>query len=332
MLVLVVIQAVADPTGLLALVGWSGALPQLDAGSGRSPRTWSIVPVLLGVVWWATVRAGDRFWTLAAGVVLAVLLAQAAACLVMTWDLGDRRVGGRLRDREGRAGRAHRRRVHPLVRRQAVDASDARAPASIWLPAALFAARRAAASPACGGPAPSTHPASRPRAPIAASCPSSSRCCSSPAPPRCACAGCARACPACSAAGSPRSSRAASSGIVQAIVAFVVDGGSSGDIWPLMAAYIAVADGLSFGACVGWVVGVSAVVADRVRVGRAARACCSSPPAVVAVARGGRHARRARVDAAPPPRQPTRAVPPGSSAPTATSSPTATATRCCCAA
>ena len=85
-LVLVVIQAVADPTGLLALVGWSGALPQVDA-----LWTWApfvvYLPVLFGVLWWVTVRAGDRFWTLAAGVVLAVLLAHAAACLVMTWDL-----------------------------------------------------------------------------------------------------------------------------------------------------------------------------------------------------------------------------------------------------
>ena len=41
-------------------------------------------------------------------------------------------------------------------------------------------------------------------------------------------------------------------GLVQAIVVVVVDGIQS-DIWPLMGAYIAVADGLSFGACVGWV-------------------------------------------------------------------------------
>ena len=29
---LVLLQAVLDPTGLLALVGWSGAVPSLDAG------------------------------------------------------------------------------------------------------------------------------------------------------------------------------------------------------------------------------------------------------------------------------------------------------------
>ena len=60
-------------------------------------------------------------------------------------------------------------------------------------------------------------------------------------------------------------------GIVQAIVAFATDGGLAGDLWPLMAAYVTVADGLSFGATVGWVVGVSAVAADRLLVGRTER-------------------------------------------------------------
>jgi len=84
---LVVIQAIADPTGLLALVGWSGAQPRIDAGAWPLAPYAVFVPVLLIVVWWAAIRAGDRFWTLAAGVVLAVMLAQAAACLVMTWDV-----------------------------------------------------------------------------------------------------------------------------------------------------------------------------------------------------------------------------------------------------
>ena len=48
------------------------------------------------------------------------------------------------------------------------------------------------------------------------------------------------------------------------IVAFAVDGGFTGDIWPLMTVYITVADGLSFGACLGWVVGVTAVVPTSV--------------------------------------------------------------------
>src|SRR6187431_62212 len=87
LLVLVLIQAIADPTGLLALVGWSGALPHLDVAWTFAPYV-VYLPVLFGVVWWTTLRAGDRFWTFVAGVVLAVMLAQAAACFVMTWDLG----------------------------------------------------------------------------------------------------------------------------------------------------------------------------------------------------------------------------------------------------
>ena len=53
MLVLVLVQAIADPTGLLALVGWSGALPQLDAVWTLAPYV-VYLPVLFGVVWWAT--------------------------------------------------------------------------------------------------------------------------------------------------------------------------------------------------------------------------------------------------------------------------------------
>src|SRR6478736_762453 len=83
--VLVVLQAVADPTGLLALVGWPGG--GLQAGLVWPIAPYAVfVPVLLGVVWWAAVRAGERFWTMFAGVVLAVLLAQAAAAFVMVWD------------------------------------------------------------------------------------------------------------------------------------------------------------------------------------------------------------------------------------------------------
>ena len=66
-------------------------------------------------------------------------------------------------------------------------------------------------------------------------------------------------------------------GLVQAIVAFVVDGGPAGDLWPLMAAYVAVADGLSFGACLGWIVGVERR--------RSPTACAPDAPARRAAAR-----------------------------------------------
>ena len=73
MLVLVALQAVADPTGLLALVGWSGALPRFDAGAWPFAPYLVFVPVLLAVTWWAAARAGDRFWTLTA--VFSIVLA-----------------------------------------------------------------------------------------------------------------------------------------------------------------------------------------------------------------------------------------------------------------
>src|SRR6185312_8938818 len=45
------------------------------------------IPVLLAMTWWTTARAGMRFWTHTAGLVLAVLLAQAAATFAMSWEL-----------------------------------------------------------------------------------------------------------------------------------------------------------------------------------------------------------------------------------------------------
>ncbi len=114
--VLVVIQAVADPTGLLALVGWSGALPQLDArvdvgavrrlppGASRRglvDRTARRRPVLD-----AHGRSGPR-------------RDARSGRRVPRHDLGSRhrRLGRGVCDREGCSRRAHRRGVHALVRR-----------------------------------------------------------------------------------------------------------------------------------------------------------------------------------------------------------------------
>src|SRR6187401_2571150 len=88
-IVLVAVQAILDPTGLLALVGWSGAVPQFDRGLWPFAPYVIFIPVLLVVVWWVARRAGDRFWTLAVGNVLAVLLAQAATLLAMTGDFAN---------------------------------------------------------------------------------------------------------------------------------------------------------------------------------------------------------------------------------------------------
>ena len=88
-IVLVAIQAILDPTGLLALVGWSGAQPAFDRGLWPFAPYVVFLPVMLAVVWWVALRAGNRFWTLFVGNVLAVLLAQAAALLAMTGDLAN---------------------------------------------------------------------------------------------------------------------------------------------------------------------------------------------------------------------------------------------------
>ena len=52
-------------------------------------------------------------------------------------------------------------------------------------------------------------------------------------------------------------------GVIQAVVASVIDGMPSQDIYPAMAIYVGLADGLSYGAALGWVAGVSAVLLDR---------------------------------------------------------------------
>ena len=87
--VLIAVQMVLDPTGLLALVGWSGATPEFGRGLWPFAPYVVFLPVMLGMVWWVARRAGDRFWTLAVGNVLAVLLAQAATLLAMTGDLAN---------------------------------------------------------------------------------------------------------------------------------------------------------------------------------------------------------------------------------------------------
>lgn len=86
-LVLVVIQAAADPTGLLALVGWPGGELRFDLGLWPLASTLVFTPVLLLLVWWSAARAGGKFWLLTAGFTIAVLVAQAAAALAMVGDL-----------------------------------------------------------------------------------------------------------------------------------------------------------------------------------------------------------------------------------------------------
>lgn len=267
-LVLVVVQAIADPTGLLSLVGWSGAQPRFDSGAWPFAPYAVFLPVLLGMVWWVTVRAGDRFWTLAAGVVLAVLLAQAAACFVMTWNLATATwAAGFVTAKAVPAAlivSAFARWFGgPTVRRSFPIGS-------VWPPAVAFAA----VAPLLAGSwwtgavyAPGVPAARADRgivsmlvamALIGVATAIALRWTRSRVP---------------GVLGGWLAGLVAGGlvGLVQALIAFVVDGGLSGDLWPLMATYVTVADGLAFGACVGWVVGVGAIVTDRVRVRLPAR-------------------------------------------------------------
>ncbi|MGN8551899.1 UNVERIFIED_CONTAM: glycoside hydrolase family 5 protein [Microbacterium sp. SLM126] len=281
MIVLVLLQSVADPTGLLALVGWSGATP-------RWTELWTLAPylvfapVLLGVTWWVALRAGERYWTLVTGFVLAILLAQAAACLVMTWDA------------------AIAAWAAAYVTAKAVPTALIVAAAARWLggpvsrergdrgavllPALLFGA----VAPLVSGLwwttvvyAPGV-PVARPESGIL-----------SVVIAMALLAGATYVClrwmrprvPGVLGGWLAAVVAGALVGVVQALAALVIDG-VQGDLWPLMAAYVTVADGLAFGACVGWVVGVAAVVIDRIRSATALRVVGAAIASVAVIALG----------------------------------------------
>jgi hypothetical protein len=266
--VLVILQAVLDPTGLLALVGWPGGSLQWSLGWPLAPYL-VFLPVLLGVVWWAALRAGERFWTMFAGVVLAVLLAQAAACLVMTWDAALAGwAAGYVTAKALPAAAivaavtrwAGGRSSHPVYDR-----------GSVWPAAIAFGV---IAPPAAGlwwtGAAyPDLVPSARPGQGVvlvivavlpmigsAALCLRWMR----------------RRVPGALGVWLGVVAAGALFGLAQAAVGFVVDDGASGDLWPLMAAYVHVADGMSFGAGLGWIPALIALTVDRVGARRSATA------------------------------------------------------------
>lgn len=260
MVVLVIVQGIADPTGLLALVGWSGASLRYDLGTWPLAPYIVFVPVLLAMTWWVTARAGERFWTHTLGLTLAVLLAQAATAFFMAYDLAT-------------AGWAAGYVAAKAVPAALIVAAFTRwfggerhlstnRVGSGWIPAALLAALAPLLAglwwtgPVYGPGVPTARVDSgvlsvvitvallalaawwslriiRPRVP-----------------------GVLGGWLAAVLAG-------ALVGVVQALVIAVVDGGFAGDIWPLMAAYVTVADGMAFGASVGWIIGIAAAVNDR---------------------------------------------------------------------
>ncbi|MBD3943278.1 cellulase family glycosylhydrolase [Microbacterium sp. NEAU-LLC] len=259
--VLIVLQAVADPTGLLALVGWPG-------GGLQAALVWPLapyavfIPVLLGVVWWSAVRAGERFWTMFAGVVLAVLLAQAATAFVMVLDAATAAwAAGYVTAKALPAAAIVAAATRWLGGRTSRPTFER---GSVWPAAIAFGALApiAAGSWWTGAAYAPMVPAPRPEGGLLAMIVAvalmigaawlSLRWMRTRVP------GVLGAWLGVLVGG-------ALFGIAQAIIGVVVDDGLAGDLWPLMAAYVHVADGLSFAAFLGWVPAVVAVVVDRVR-------------------------------------------------------------------
>lgn len=269
MLILIVLQAIADPTGLLALVGWSGAIPSLATGFWTFAPYLVFIPVVLAVTWWVSLRAGDRFWTLSAGITLAVLLAQAATTLVMAGNLA---VAGWA------AG---------FVAAKAVPAAlivaaftrwfggprdlTRHTVVSIWPAAALFAV----VTPLLAGlwwtgaaytPGIPTARIDRGALSVVLTVllvAGATALCLRPV--RARVPGVLGGWIAAVLAGGLV-------GLIQAAIGLLVDRGFDGDVWPLMVAYVAVADGIAFGACLGWIVGLTALASDRIRQTRSDRA------------------------------------------------------------
>jgi hypothetical protein len=253
-------QAIADPTGLLALAGWPG-------GSLQPGLVWPLapylvfVPVMLGVVWWAAVRTGERFWTMFAGVVLAVLLAQAAAAFVMVMDAATAAwAAGYVTAKALPAAAIVAAATRWLGGRSSRPTFAA---GSVWPAAIAFGALApiAAGSWWTGAAYAPLVPTPRPeRGLLGVSIAVALMVCAAWLCLRWM----RRRVPGVLGVWLGVLAGGALFGLVQAVTGFVVDDGLAGDLWPLMAAYVHVADGLSFAACVGWVPAVLAVVVDRV--------------------------------------------------------------------
>ncbi len=290
---LVVLQALIDPTGLLVLVGWPGGTPQAQLWWPLA-RYVVFLPVLLGMVWWCAVRAGARFWTMTAGATLAVLLAQAATVLAMTGDAmlagwaasyvtakavptaliiaGVTRLAAGPRTLELRTpenicpdcGRLHK--LDRATRRLPLHAAG-----TVWPYAVLFGA----IAPLLAGMWWTTV-AYTPWVPA----------------PRLDHGAFALITGTLLLAGFAyltmrwmrRRVEGALAiwlgalvaggmlGVVQGGVAIIVDNGFDGDVWGAMATYTFVAEGLSFGAAVGWIPAVALWAAERIAARRAAKA------------------------------------------------------------
>ncbi|MDL9980368.1 glycoside hydrolase family 5 protein [Microbacterium sp. ASV49] len=289
---LVVLQALIDPTGLLVLAGWPGGAPQAQLWWPLA-RYVVFLPVLFVVVWWCAVRAGARFWTMTAGVTLAILLAQAATAFAMTGDplfagwaasyvaakavpsalivAGVTRIAAGPRTLELRTPEnlcADCGRLHKLPRK--ARRLPLRETGIVWPYAVLLGAIAPLAAGTWWTTVVYTEWVPAPRIDHGAFAVISGMV---------LLAGFAylsmrwmrRRVDGALAIWLGALVAGGMLGIVQGAVAIVVDNGFDGDIWGLMATYTFVAEGLSFGAAVGWIPAVAMWTADRIRARRAAK-------------------------------------------------------------
>jgi len=259
-IVLVAVQAVLDPTGLLALVGWSGAVPETGRGLWPFAPYVVFVPVFLAMVWWVALRAGERFWTLVVGNVVAVMLAQATTCFAMTGDFANSAfAGGYVLGKAVPAALI----ISALTRWFGGRTERTRRPAgAVAVPAMLFAGM----APLLAGQW-WTAVVYAPGVPVAQSGSGfvsvlvASALLAALAVP---CLRWARSrVPGVLGGWLGAVAAGGALGVLQAAIAVVIDGMPSADLWPGMALYVGLADGLSFGAALGWIAGVAAVGADR---------------------------------------------------------------------
>ncbi|MDR2998395.1 MAG: cellulase family glycosylhydrolase [Microbacterium sp.] len=267
--VLIVLQAVVDPTGLLALVGWPGGTPRIDLWWPIA-RYIVFVPVMLGMLWWGALRTAGRFWTMTAAGTLSVLIAQAVTVLAMTLDP---LLAG------WSAGYVTAKAVPAALIIAAVtrlaggrpEADEPRPRGSAWPPAIVVAALAPllAGSWWTGGAYAPLLPVPRVEHGVVLMAVGVLLLCAS------AWLGirwCRRRVPGFLGTWLGAMIGGGLFGLVVAVVSLIVDSGFTGELAPLLNTYIFVADGFSFGAAVGWIAALVALIADRVVAGRAAPA------------------------------------------------------------
>lgn len=278
---LVIVTAAADPSGLLGLVGWTGASLWPVSGVWQIAPFIVYLPVALGFTWWSVRTLAGSRWLFGAtfgGVLLAILLAKFAMSLVAAGNLAAAAWGSGFTLGKavpaalivgGVVALAGRRREVP----EALEPGPPFWAASpIWAGALAFGALAPVLAGQwwAGAPYDRWMPGPNPlngAVPVIGGVLVLTL----------GAVACQRAFgrrlfgrqePASQAgillAGWLAALGAgALLGLAATLVGLITDDSFAGDLWPLMATYIRLADGISYGACLGWIVGLAALAAHK---------------------------------------------------------------------